>query len=464
MAPDANQETLLTSGAKSFRKPRPDLPRLIAFQVLSEVNEEEAYANLLLPKVLSETNLEKRDKGFITELVYGTLRMQGRHDWILSQVSDRPWSEVDAGIVNVARLGAHQLFEMRVPNHAAVSATVEVARKVLGDSKATYVNALLRKVSVHTLEEWLQKLEMEFGQDSDPVSYLALKHSHPEWIVSAYFDLLRNDEEVSLALASNNIAASPTLVAWPGRSSQAELVALGGKPTLYSDYGATSVDIPGEIEMIKTRKAGIQDEGSQLVASIFAKVAAGRSSWLDLCAGPGGKAALLSSLALQSESSFTANEISPLRAKLVEQVIAGGQVLVGDGRQLPQTGEQFGAVLADVPCTGIGALRRRPEVRWRRKPSDLPGLTMLQRELFDSAVALTKVGGVIGYATCSPHLAETKVQVSGALKRNQNIRQIDIEPFLPGGLEGALVNGSMQLWTHRHGTDAMFLSLFERTS
>ena len=454
----------LTSGAKSFRKPRPDLSRMIAFQVLTEVNEHDAYANLLLPKVLSETVLEKRDKGFITELVYGTLRMQGRHDWILSQVSDRAWDEVDAGISNVARLGVHQLFEMRVPTHAAVSATVELARKVLGESKATYVNALLRKVSAKSFDEWMQDLHSQASQSEDKLGLFAIKYSHPEWIVSAYFDLLRADSEVELALASNNVAASPTLVAWPGRSCQADLVNLGGVPTQYSHYGATAVDIPSEIDLIRSRKAGVQDEGSQLVASIFAKAAVGNSKWLDLCAGPGGKAALLSGLARQVGSEFTANEVSEPRAKLVEQVVDGDRVLVDDGRFLANRGERFGAVLADVPCTGVGALRRRPEIRWRRQPSDLPGLTLLQRELFDSAVKLTEIGGIFGYATCSPHLAETKVQVSSGLKRNQNIRQMDVTPFLPSNLVKATVNGSLQLWTHRHGTDAMFLTLFERVS
>lgn len=437
---------------------------MIAFQTLTEVNEEESYSNLLLPKVLSETVLEKRDKGFITELVYGTLRMQGRHDWILSQVSDRPWDEVDAGISNVARLGVHQLFEMRVPTHAAVSATVELARKVLGESKATYVNALLRKVSSKTLNEWIGELEIAAERSGDKVWLYAVKYSHPEWIVSAYFDLLRTDEEVQAALAANNVAASPTLVAWPGRSTQADLIALGGAPTAYSVYGATSVEIPSEIDLVRNRKAGVQDEGSQLVASIFAKASAGKAKWLDLCAGPGGKAALLSGLARLESAEFTANEVSASRAKLVWQVVDGARVLVGDGRILSQSGERFSAVLADVPCTGIGALRRRPEVRWRRKASDLSGLTLLQRELFDSAIELTQIGGIIGYATCSPHLAETKVQVSGALKRNQSIRQIDVTPFLPTNLHGATVNRSLQLWTHRHGTDAMFLTLFERIS
>lgn len=450
----------LSSSGSTFRKPRPDASRLLALEVLTQVNRHDAYANLLLPKTLGNSELDQRDRGFVTELVYGTIRMQGRHDWILSQVSERPWESVDTGIVDVSRLGVHQLFEMRVPAHAAVSATVELARKVLGESKATYVNALLRKVSTRTPDEWNSLIE----EISDPTEQLAIKYSHPEWIVSAYFDLLRQKEEVHLALAANNVPAAPTLVSWPGRSTQAELISLGGDATKYSPYGATSEQIPTEIEAIRQRRAGIQDEGSQLVAHVFAQAAMGKSNWLDLCAGPGGKAALISSIAQTNGKEFTANEISPARAILVEQVIAGGEVWIEDGRSLSDRNRTFGAVIADVPCTGIGALRRRPEVRWRRKPSDLPGLTKLQSELLDSAFGLVDEGGIVGYATCSPHLAETKVQVSGALKRHSNFRQVSVEPYLPSNLNDAVINGAMQLWTHRHGTDAMFLALFERVS
>lgn len=449
---------LLSSRKSSFRKPRPDASRVLAFEIITEVNRGDAYANLILPKALGESALELRDKAFVTELVYGTLRMQGRHDWMLSQVSDREWSSVDPGIVDVARLGVHQLFEMRVPNHAAVSATVELARKVLGESRATYINALLRRVSSWSIEEWFTSI----SQVEDKIEQFSIKYSHPEWIVSAYFDLLREDEEVIAALSANNVPASPTLVAWPGRSTQEDLVALGGVSTKYSPYGATTVNIPSEIDLVRSRKAGIQDEGSQLVSTVFAAAAKEKVDWLDLCAGPGGKAALISSIAKEAGINFVANEISPARAKLVEQVIAAGEVWVQDGRSVSDRGRVFGAILADVPCTGIGALRRRPEVRWRRKPSDLSGLNQLQGELLDSAISLASIGGLIAYATCSPHLAETKVQVSSALKRHDNIRQISVEPFLPSNLDNALVNGSMQLWTHRHGTDAMFLTLFER--
>jgi 16S rRNA (cytosine967-C5)-methyltransferase len=451
---------VITLSKSSFRKPRPDASRSLAFEVLTQVNQGQAYANLMLPKALTESHLDQRDRALVTELVYGTLRMQGRHDWILSQVSDREWSSVDSGIVDMARIGVHQLFEMRIPSHAAVSATVELARKVLGESRATYVNALLRKVSTFTLDDWLVGIR----EIADPVERLAIQYSHPEWIVSAYFDLLKSEAEVIAALLANNVPASPTLVSWPGRSTQADLLSLGGVATQYSSYGATAVSIPSEIELIRARQAGIQDEGSQLVASIFATAASEHEDWLDLCAGPGGKAALISSIAWQAGKNFTANEISPPRATLVAQVVAGARVWVGDGRKVSERGEIFGAVIADVPCTGIGALRRRPEVRWRRKPSDLAGLAQLQRELLDSAIAITEVGGVIAYATCSPHLAETRVQVSAALKRHSNIRQISVKPFLPANLKDAVVGESMQLWTHKHGTDAMFLALFERLS
>ena len=237
--------------------------------------------------------------------------MQGKHDWVLSQISDRPWSEVDSGIVDVCRLGVHQIHEMRIPDHAAVAATVEVARKRIGESKASFVNALLRSVTRKSIDEWFGPLEAI----SDPVERLAIKYSHPEWIVSAYYDLLKSWDEVESALRINNVAATPTLVSWPGFSTQQDLIDIGGEPTDFSPYGVHWKGNPGALDLIKARKIGVQDEGSQLVAAVFAGAATG-TSWLDLCAGPGGKAALLSSIARERKIRFTANEISAARAEL----------------------------------------------------------------------------------------------------------------------------------------------------
>lgn len=442
----------------TFKSPKPDAVRLLVYDILKEVNRSDGYSNLLLPQALTASNFEQRDKGFATELLYGTLRMQGRHDYIAAEVSDRPWSEVDSGIVDVVRLGAHQLFEMRVPSHAAVSATVELARKVLGESKASFVNALLRKMSAQSLDQWLAPAHLI----SDPIERLSIIHSHPEWIVSAYFDLLRDFTEVESLLCANNLAATPTIVWWPGRSSAEELISLGAHPTKYSDYGMKFDGVPSTLEAVRHRRAGVQDEGSQLVAQIFAKVVSKTDDWLDLCAGPGGKAALLSSLAKESGKKFTANEISAPRAKLVEQVIGGARLLVGDGREIATLGQKYGAILADVPCTGLGALRRRPEVRWRRTVADLRELTQLQRELSGAAISVLEEGGYFGYATCSPHLAETSIAVTDILRKHPELELVDLQPHLPPELKSAMRDKSLSLWTHRHETDAMFLAVFRK--
>ncbi|MFZ4600546.1 MAG: transcription antitermination factor NusB, partial [Terrimicrobiaceae bacterium] len=195
---------------RKFSAPRPDASRLLAYDVLHEVNRNAGYSNLLLPKALSQSSLDERDRAFATELVYGTLRMLGRHDWILGQASDRPWLEVDPALVDVARLGAHQLFEMRVPTHAAVSATVELGRKVLGESKAAFLNAILRKVSKKSLDEYVEEISMI----KDDFERLEILYSHPQWIISAYMDQLGDLQEVEQLLIANNIAPRPTLVSW----------------------------------------------------------------------------------------------------------------------------------------------------------------------------------------------------------------------------------------------------------
>ena len=450
-------KSLVEARRNTFKSPKPDAARLLAFDLLTEVNRNEGYSNLLLPQALNASKLEDRDRALVTELLYGTIRMQGKHDWVLSQISDRPWSEVDPGIVDICRLGVHQIHEMRIPDHAAVAATVEVARKRIGESKASFVNALLRSVTRKPIEDWFSPLY----SITDPVEQLSIRYSHPEWIVSAYYDLLKSWSDVELALKINNEAATPTLVSWPGLSNQQDLFDIGAEPTEFSSFGAHWKGNPGALDLIKVRKIGVQDEGSQLVAEVFSK-AAGGARWLDLCAGPGGKAALLSSIARGKGIEFVANEISEARADLVRQVVQGAKVIVSDGRTIASSGEKFDAILIDAPCTGLGALRRRPEVRWRRTLQDLRELTQLQRELIDSAIHALNPGGVLGYATCSPHLAETSIQVADIKKKHAELTQVSVEEYLPENLSEGTRDGAMSLWTHKHGTDAMYLALFRK--
>ena len=443
---------------KQFTKPRPDAPRLLAFDIISEVNRRGGYSNLLLPQALADSTFDERDRGFTTELVYGTIRMQGLYDYIFSQISDRPWNEVDPEIVDLARMGAHQVFSMRTPAHAAVSATVDVARKKLGESKGSFVNALMRKATSKELTQWLEPLQSE----TDVIKRMSIEYSHPEWIISAYFDLLKDENLVRDELISNNTPAKPTLVSWPGASTQEELISLGAKPTRYSRFGAFHDEPPASLEVIRHRRAGVQDEGSQLVAQIFADATSTAERTLDLCAGPGGKAALLSHICDVSGRDFVANEISEPRAALVKKVIGRFPVIVGDARAIAESGQSFDAILADVPCTGLGALRRRPEVRWRRSLKDLAPLLQLQSEIVEGSLAVLEPGGVFGFATCSPHYAETTAQVQSILKKHQDLELIDISTFLPAELEQCTRGGALSLWGHLHNTDSMFLALFQK--
>jgi 16S rRNA (cytosine967-C5)-methyltransferase len=444
MVLSCNQVSFLS---KSFKKIVIDKPRQIAFEVISDVMREGAYSNLLLPQKLNASHLDVRDKAFTTELVYGTIRQLGRNDFIASKFSSRPWSEVDPAIVDVIRIGAYQLFDMRVPAHAAVDATVNLARTVLGESKATFINALMRKLASKTLDEHLVEVQ------DDSIFSLAIRFSHPEWIINSYRDSITEITELKQLLAANNFPTKPTLVAWPGKS---EVTEFSGEVGLYSPFAVKIETPPSQIPAIRERRAGICDEGSQILALAFTKAAEGKEPWLDLCAGPGGKAALMSYLA---KTGIIANEISASRANLVAQVVkADTKIVVGDGREFSQ---DVGSIIADVPCTGLGALRRRPEVRWRRLPSDLPNLTKLQYELAAHAISILPSGGIFAYATCSPHTAETRAQCA-SIEKKLDVEKLDVTHFLPNTLENAVTNGYMQLWPHRHDTDAMFLALYRK--
>ena len=427
-------------------KPRRiDNPRLLAFEVLAEVGLQGAYSNLILPKALSESILEANDRALATELVYGTLRMQGRHDHFISAASDRSLEQIDPKALIVLRLGTHQLKQMRVPSHAAIYESVELAKKVVGKSTASFVNAILRKIDSLDFEQ-LSKPTQEYAR-------LALEYSHPEWIVSSYFDSLKNSSDVISLLQANNNPAKPTLIAWPGLAAQGELLEAGALAIATSSVAATFDGNPGDIAAIRERRAGVQDLGSQLVVEKFYDQFKPNLRWLDLCAGPGGKAAYLSALLKRDGGSLLANEISNERAKLVSQVMQHGEVNVCDGRSMPDELGKFDRILLDAPCTGIGALRRRPEVRWRRNLQDLKNLTQLQSELLESATRLLSPDGIIAYVTCSSHQAETKFQIRSFLKQHSNFTRISVQD------ERADIDGDLQLWPHRDGTDAMFLSL-----
>lgn len=467
-----------SASAPSQRRRIADPARLAAYEVLRAVVDQDAYANLVLPGRLREHGLSGRDAGFATELAYGALRGRGFYDAILARCVDRPLAKLDPAILDALRLGSHQLLAMRVPHHAALDETVGLARAVIGAGPSGLVNAVLRKVARQDGPAWTAEL---LDGVEDPVSRWSLEHSHPEWIVRALRQALvahgRDASEITALLEADNLAPVVNLVALPGIGSLDEALEHGATPgTLAPDSAYFSGGDLSRLSSIHRGTTRVQDAGSQLVARALAAVAIeGRDTdWLDLCAGPGGKAALLAALATERGAELTANEPAEHRAELVRKALRpvdheAWNVVVGDGRRyvdIPAE-QRFDRIIVDAPCSGLGALRRRPESRWRKSPADVAELTTLQGELIDAALKALRPGGVLAYATCSPHPAETLAVLDDALRRTPGARLLDTAAAVDSvtvdaGIEGtghASGGNTVQLWPHLHATDAMFLAL-----
>lgn len=509
------------------RGPRPASARRVAFDVLRAVQVDDAYANLLLPTRIRRAGLTARDAGFATELTYGSIRMLGRYDVIIALASGRRAENIEADVLDVMRLGAHQLLAMRTPTHAAVDATVELAREV-GARRATgFVNAVMRKIAARTDQEW-DALITE-GRAGDAL--LATRWSHPVWVVSALRDALaaeRSRDELAALLAADNAAPRVQLAALPGLATDEDIAtatartdpdddtdaafadatgaddvpaalvpaddepeadgATGTVPPVRADEPVVQADAapvspvgirgisgdPARVPGVAAGRLRVQDEGSQLAALALSRSSDVRAGerWLDMCAGPGGKAALLAAEAQQGGATLVANELVPARAGLVRNALGvfGDHVRVveGDARRYGRdgTGMTFDRILLDAPCTGLGALRRRPEARWRKLPEDVEELAALQTELLDAAVRVLAPGGTLAYVTCSPHLAETRGQVDALMGRHgDRLEQLDTATIVRGvaARDPEIADGATaQLWPHRIGTDAMFIALFRR--
>jgi 16S rRNA (cytosine967-C5)-methyltransferase len=432
------------------RRVKVDPARLAAYDVLVAVREDDAYANLVLSQLLRERGIEGRDAAFATELVGGTLRGQGTYDAVVDHLAGR---RPDPGVRDALRLGAHQVLAMRVPDHAAVASTVELVRTRVGHKPAGFANALMRRIAAQSLGEWMTTLDA-------PV---AVRTSHPQWVVDALAEALDRPDELDALLAADNERPRVTLVARPGLVDVADLP---GEPSISPLGRVLESGDPGAIAAVRSGRAGVQDAGSQLVALALSRAPlVGRDErWLDLCAGPGGKAALLAALATERGARLLANERLPHRAVLVRQALRAtvGDVVCGDGTRPAWAPGTFDRVLVDAPCSGLGALRRRPESRWRRTRGDVDELVPLQVALLSAAIDSVRPGGVVVYATCSPVVEETSGVVRTVLASRDDIHLDEVSLPEAADAASAQLPGAVQLWPHRHGTDAMFIALLRR--
>lgn len=449
---------------------QPQPARRIALDVIMAVRDSDAYANLLLPVRLGRAKLSDADAGLATELTYGTLRMQGYYDRIIAMAAGRDVGKIDPPILDVLRLACHQLLSMRVAQHAAVDESVQLAKTVGSNSAVGFVNGVLRTITRTDPETWRERV---LAQANSGEEALAFEYSHPLWVTRAFRQVLvaeGRESELEPLLAADNVAPRVSLVALPGHSTQAELDAY---PAEYSPVGAV-LDGGDPLKLVAVRegRARVQDEGSQLAALALSRARPVRAGeqWLDLCAGPGGKAALLAAEAAQGGAILTANELVPARAELVRKALAvfepAPDVWELDGTTVGAAyPNSFDRILLDAPCTGLGALRRRPEARWRKQPSDVAGLGNLQAKLLASALEALKPGGILAYVTCSPHAAETKSIVASVLRKFPGVEKVDTPSIVQSIVREPLdlpEASHVQLWPHRHGTDAMFIQLLSK--
>lgn len=466
-APQRHPVRRSRTGAPAARRVQP--ARRVAYDVLRAVSESDAYANLLLPQTITDASLPPQDAALATELTYGTLRRRGTYDAVIASAAGRPVEQIDAAVLDALRLATHQLLSTRVASHAAVNESVSLITEELGRGPAGFTNAVLRRISRDTPGQWQDRIEQDARSDDER---LGLRTAHPVWIIRALRRALAAEgrvAELEALLEADNASPEVTLVALPGLAETAE----PRRPFAPTAFGSPGGD-PQSVIRASGGTVRVQDEGSQLVALALAAVkpiTAGER-WLDLCSGPGGKTALLAAIARQSDVILEANEVVPARAGLVRGALKAvpGEVTVHvqDGRELTAAVPgRFDRILVDAPCTGLGALRRRPEARWRKSPSDVAELARLQAELLEGALNAVAPGGVVAYVTCSPHLAETSGIVSEVLRTRDDITELDAADVISSIAQNPIDlagdgTGRVQLWPHRHGTDAMFLALLQR--
>jgi 16S rRNA (cytosine967-C5)-methyltransferase len=399
--------------------------------------------------------LDPRDRAWARELVYGTLRLRGRLDHLLSGVAEGGLDRLQPEVLDVLRLGAYQLLEMNaVPPYAAVSQSVELVRAAGAPRAAGLVNGILQA---------LRRSDGEASWPEEPAAFLATWGSHPRWLVDRWVERWGAVDARALVEANNR---RPELFLTPlGTDLAAAVAALGdagieAEPVPWAPGSLRVLPPATAAEALEAVPAVIQDPAAALVVR-YAEVPQGCTA-VDLCAAPGGKALVLAERA----GRVLATDLSRVRlGRLRENVARLGRgdrvgIVVADGRRPPVAGAD--AVLVDAPCTGTGTFRRHPDGRWRIGPGDLRTLAALQDALLDAAATLVRPGGLLIYSTCSLEPEENEVRIEAFLAERPGW---GVEP--PSwAAEGALVDagGLLRVLPQRYGADGAFAARLRRAA
>jgi 16S rRNA (cytosine967-C5)-methyltransferase len=457
--------------ASGTRTPRREDARSLALRVLQRVEESGAYADLALHAALARSRLDPRDRAFATELVYGTLRFRGRLDFLLAHVTGRPLARLEHGIVQVLRLGAYQLvFCDRVPDAAAVSESVRLAHAAGMGRAAGLVNASLRRLARDHAAIALPALA------DDPIAHLVHTLSFPQWLAERWVAQLGADEAAALATALNETPPR-TLRANRLRVDRAALLAelLPRFPLAaacrFAPDGVTlgrRGDPAGDPAFQQGRMT-VQDEASQLVVEVLDPQPGERV--LDACAAPGAKATAIAER-VGASGEVVALDRNERRLGLVARDalrlgLENLRTLVADASAAEIPGldaRPFDRILVDAPCSGLGALRRNPDARWRVQPEAIAQLAAVQRAILAAVSKRLRPGGTLVYSTCTLSPEENDDVVEWLLAHTPELRRAP-ESALPPSLR-PLVGGDavLRCWPQHHDTDGFFAARLERRS
>ncbi|NLJ77297.1 MAG: 16S rRNA (cytosine(967)-C(5))-methyltransferase RsmB [Peptococcaceae bacterium] len=439
--------------------------REIALQVLKEVEGKGAYAGLALDKMMEKYRPGKLDRAFATELAYGTLRYLKTIDWILEQYVKKPLEAQTASVRNILRLSVYQLFYLdKVPDSAACNEGAKMARKYGHVGVVKFVNGVLRNIL-------RRKGEITFPPlAEDPVGHIAIKYSHPTWMVERWLKEFGLHETMDLCQA-NNVPPPNTIRTNTLKNTRDELITrlkqegLTATETRYTPEGIIINGFLsiGAMDSFREGRFQVQDESSMLASRALAPSPG--STIIDFCSAPGGKATHLAQL-MNNQGKIWAIDIHPHKLALVGEnsnrlgisIIEG---IVADAAQLPEkyTGSAD-YVLVDAPCSGLGVLRRRPDARWRKEPGQIAGLAKLQAAILERAAHCVKDNGILVYSTCTITREENQDQVESFLAGHPEFVLEDLAPLLPQVLDkdGTMADGYLQLLPHRHAVDGFFIA------
>jgi len=426
--------------------------RAVAWRIVRAVHRDGAWTGPAVDRALRGSTLDARDRAFASNLAFQALRWEGTLDWALGHVVRRPLDDVEDELRDLLRIGAWQLLYGRMPDRAAVSATVDVARSELGARTVGFANGVLRNLA--------RRRDALSWPAADSVDGRALRTGYPRWVVEAADARFGTDADRQLA--AGNEPARLTVRAGDAVAVRAALTALGAQvrtgalapEALYVEGIAPAAVLDAAPDAV------IQDEASMVVGHAAAAAVPAGARVLDMCAAPGGKATHVAALGRK----VTAADRSATRLGLVDDLARRlGQpvpLVVADGTRSPWRPGAFGGVLLDAPCSGLGVVRRRPELRWRRDVADVTALAALQRDLLAAAADAVAPGGALVYSVCTWTRQET-VDVIGAFLSTHD--DFVAEPMADGvGRAAEDVEPGRQLTPAEHGCDGMYLAVLRR--